>query len=248
MKASAPRVNSNGTGCTVTLTAPKGITTAVNGAEFSVTVKNKSTGAMASKTVTINVTAYSEALPAEKDATPEDKAALPETEAEEEALTEEEELAEGEGTVTYGRARTESGLTQAERRALAEGGYIIAAILPEITTDASGQYDLDVVSLDEAAAEGAELVWFAFPRNAEKSEDDSIAEFYDEAGAEIYAVPESKRVVVSPWLEAEVTYAPVIAVKAPLAGDAKTSLDEAEEGDTVTEQAIEEAAETPAEK
>ena len=251
VKASSPRVNGDGTACTVTLTAAKGISTAINGAKFSVTAKNKSTGAMASKEVAINVAAYSaeEALPAEKDATPEDKAALPESETAEESLTEEEEeLAAGEGTVTYGRARTESGLTQAERRALSEGGYVIAAILPEITTDASGQYDLDVVSLDEAAAEGAELVWFAFPRNAENTEDDSIAEFYDEAGAEIYAVPESKKVVVSPWLEAEVTYAPVIAVKAPLAGDAKTSLDEAEAGDTVTEQAIENAAETPAEK
>ena len=248
VKASRPVVNSEGTACTVTLTAAKGIIKDINGATFSVTAKNKSTGAMATKTVTINVTKYSEALPAEKDATPEDNAALPESETAEEALTEEEELASGEGTVTYGRARTESGLTQAERKALSEGGYVIAAILPEITTDASGQYDLDVVSLDEAAAEGAELVWFAFPRNAENTEDDSIAEFYDEAGAEIYAVPESKKVVVSPWLEAEVTYAPVIAVKAPLAGDAKTSVDEAEEGDTVTEQAIENAIETPAEK
>ena len=225
-----------------------------------VTATNTSTNASTTYKVSIDVTPYdvgTTALPAEKDALPEELAedkelaeetAEEEEVAEEELAAEEEELAAGEGTVTYGRARTESGLTQAERKALSEGGYIIAAILPEITTDESGQYDLDVVSLDEAAAEGAELVWFAFPRNAENTEDDSIAEFYDEAGAEIYAVPESKKVVVSPWLEAEVTYAPVIAVKAPLAGDAKTSLDEAEAGDTVTEQAIENAAETPAEK
>ena len=254
-------------GATLTVTVGKGLSSADISAKdkkngvthfwtvVGVTATNTSTKASTTYKISVDVTPYDAgstgALPEEKDALPEELAEdkeLSEKTAEEEELAEDEELPAGEGRVTYGDVRAESGLTQAERKALSEGGYIIAAILPEITTDESGQYDLDVVSLDEAAAEGAELVWFAFPRNAESTEDDSIAEFYDEAGAEIYAVPESKKVVVSPWLEAEVTYAPVIAVKAPLAGDAKTSLDEAEAGDTVTEQAIENAAETPAEK
>jgi len=59
----------------------------------------------------------------------------------------------------------------------------------------------------------------------------------------VFAVPEARKVVPSPWLEKEVIYAPVIAVKAPSTTDAKTSFDQAQEGDTVTVQAIEEATE-----
>ena len=241
VKASLKAASDN-MSCVVTVTVDKKTKDDIT-PTFTITATNKSTKAVATKEITINVTGYTEV-----EALPEEKTALPESETtEEEALAEEEELEQGEGTVTYGENRAADTLTEAERSALAEGGYIIAAILPEITADESGQYDLDAVSLDEAAPEGGELVWFAFPRNVESSDDDIIAEFYDEAGAEVFAVPEGRKVVPAPWLEAEVTYAPVIAVKAPAAGDAKTSLDGAEEGDKVTEQAVEEAAEKAAE-
>ena len=254
---------------TVTLTIPKGLSSKdipstkktewgnIYKTYFAVAAQNTLTREATTMRVSIDITPYDVtvssggedsgeegnegaqgALPAENDAKPEETAA-------EETLSA-DELPVGEGTVIYGEAREESALTEAERTALSEGGYIIAAILPEITTDESGQYDLAAVSLDEAAPEGYELVWFAFPRRAESSDDDAIAEFYDEAGAEVFAVPEGRKVVPSPWLEKEVTYAPVIAVKAPSAGNAKTSFDQAEEGDTVTVQAIEEAAETTA--
>ena len=81
-------------------------------------------------------------------------------------------------------------------------------------------------------------MWFAFPQGVEASTDDEIAEFFDEAGADIETVPASRKIVVSPWLEAEVTYAPVIVVKAEDADGAKDSLEGAEAGDVVTEEAL----------
>ena len=141
--------------------------------------------------------------------------------------------------------RTVAGLTGAEQTIIDEGGYIIAAILPEITVDVAGQYELEAELAEEAPA-GAELVWFAFPRDAEPSEDDKIADFYDEAGADTTVVPESHKVIVEPWFNPGVTYAPVIAVKAPEATNAKGTLEGVEEGQTVTETALEEAAAAPA--
>gem|GEM_PF-4460961 len=236
--------SSDGSEAVVTVTANKGVSPDIE-ATMAITVTNLSSKASATKEIKIKVAAYVEALPAEKDALPEDKLAEEESS---ELAAEDDELSVGEGTVTYGEARGESTLTEAERKAIADSGYIIAAILPEITADESGQYDLDAVSLDTAAPEGYELVWFAFPRNVESSDDDAIAEFYDEAGAEVFAVPEARKVVPSPWLEKEVIYAPVIAVKAPSAGNAKTSFDQAQEGDTVTVQAIEEATQNSAQE
>ena len=245
----------NGESATVTITVPKGLSSKDIGSKtdkvlhtyFTVTATNTITKAQASMKVSVDITPYD----AGSGSTPSDGSDLPEMRADGEEAAEaeaDEELKQGEGTVTYGDARNDSALTQSELRKIAEGGYIIAAILPEITADDSGQYDLEAVSLDEKAPVDGELVWFAFPRNAEDSEDDLIAEFYDEAGAEVFAVPEGRVVVPAPWLEKDVTYAPVIAVKAPVAGNAKDSLDNAAEGDTVTEKALEEAAEAPAEE
>ena len=238
---------SDGTGCTVTVRADKKISPDLH-TSFVLSVTNQSTKVTVLKVISVDVAQYTEstALPADKDSSEEAETAK-DTLSADKALSG-DELPAGEGTVTYGESRGESALTEAERTALSEGGYIIAAILPEITTDESGQYDLDAVSLDEAAPEGYELAWFAFPRRAESSDDDSIAEFYDEAGAEVFAVPEGRKVIPSPWLEKEVTYAPVIAVKAPSTADAKTSFDHAAEGDTVTVKAIEEAAQKTAEE
>ncbi|MBR0150283.1 MAG: hypothetical protein IJP89_02845, partial [Synergistaceae bacterium] len=253
----AIKAATNGKSATVTVTVPKGITSrdvpssSTDGlihSTFSVTATNTITKEVGDCAIEVVVTPYDgarTALPAEKDALPEEKSDEAETPAEE-AESEEEETAEG--TVSYGAPRTAESLTAEETTAITEAGYIVAAILPEITADADGQYDLEAATLAENVPAGEALVWFAFPRNAEKSDDDNIAEFYDEAGAEITAVPETKTVIASPWLRKDVTYAPVIAVKAPVTSETKDSLDEATEGDTVTEQAIEEATETSADE
>ena len=89
-------------------------------------------------------------------------------------------------------------------------GFVIAAELGEVSADVSGMYEFDV-ELNESAQAGAKMYWAA---NSEKpSEDDAIAEFFSEDGQEIEAVPESKKVSVSVWLNAGVIYRPVIAVK-----------------------------------
>ena len=100
----------------------------------------------------------------------------------------------------------------AETRAIdVDDSYIIAARLPEVSVDVSGMYDFDA-ELSENAPVGAKLYWLAYP-DGEGSDDDEIAEFYDEAGAEIDAVPEGRRISVSVWLNEGVKYSPLIAVK-----------------------------------
>ena len=92
--------------------------------------------------------------------------------------------------------------------------YKIAAVLPEVKTLESGQYDFDVELYDEIES-GAELIWLAFPKDSEPSDDDEISEFYDgETGEEITTVPASHLITVSVWLNEGITYAPIIAVKA----------------------------------
>ncbi|MBQ7543345.1 MAG: putative Ig domain-containing protein [Synergistaceae bacterium] len=112
--------------------------------------------------------------------------------------------------IKFGEPRTAGALTDAERRVIETEGYAIAAVLPEISVNVSGMYDLEA-ELDGKAETGAKLVWLAFAEP--KSEDDGIAEFFDEDGAEIEGVPESHKVTVSVWLNEGTTYRPVIAVK-----------------------------------
>ena len=120
----------------------------------------------------------------------------------------------GEGTLTVGAARTAADLTAEQQAFLAAKGYKVIAVLPEVTADADGQYDLDEAELDEDAPEDAKLIWIPFPKNAEPSEDDEIVDFYDEAGAPVEGVPASHKVIASPWLRENVTYEPVIAIEA----------------------------------
>ena len=148
----------------------------------------------------------------------EETVATPEEETE--ATEEKDERLLGEGDVKIGHERTADSMRDSERQALSKAGYAVAAILPEISVTADGQYDL-VVSIDEEVAAGRELVWFAFPRDVEASEDDEIVDFYDMSGKDTDVVPEDHSLIVSPWFEAEITYAPVIAVKAE-AGDKAT--------------------------
>ena len=151
-------------------------------------------------------------------ALPEDDGALPEVEYTadtEDSIETHEEQAESESeTVIFGKARDSglNGLTQSERDVLERGGYVAAAVLPEVSVTKSGMYDLDAEIFEEIPA-GAEMLWLAFPVDSAGSEDDEIAEFFDEEGQDITGVPESRRVSVSVWLTEGVTYRPVIAVK-----------------------------------
>ena len=130
--------------------------------------------------------------------------AAPEADAESEA--------EEAVTVTIGAPRTVENLTAGQKAFLTEKGYKVIAVLPEISANADGQQDFDV-ELDEDAPEGAKLVYIPFPKNAQPSEDDSIADFYDADGQAIEEVPAEKDITVSPWLRETVTYEPVIAVE-----------------------------------
>ena len=90
--------------------------------------------------------------------------------------------------------------------------YEIIAELPEVKVNESGMYDFEV-SADESVNAGRKLIWFAMPQTAEPSSDDEIAEFYDESGKEIEILPDNHKFNVSAWLNENVTYKPVIAVK-----------------------------------
>ncbi|MBQ7154130.1 MAG: putative Ig domain-containing protein [Synergistaceae bacterium] len=125
---------------------------------------------------------------------------------------EEEELELEESGLRIGAERSAGDIGQAEQEAIAREGYTVIAVLPEIRADSDGMYDFDVELIEDAEV-GRSMVWLAFPQDAEASEDDGIAEFFDENGAEISAVPSSRKVKVSVWLREGVTYAPVIAVK-----------------------------------
>ena len=95
---------------------------------------------------------------------------------------------------------------------MAENGYKVIAVLPEISANVEGQQDFDV-ELDEDAPEGEKMVYIPFPKDVEETEDDLIVDFYDETGSPIEEVPAEKDIVAAPWLRADVVYQPVIAVK-----------------------------------
>ena len=88
--------------------------------------------------------------------------------------------------------------------------YLVAAELPVISVDEEGLYDF-TVELSNETPEGAELIYMA--NSSEPSEDDEIVEFYDEDGAEISTVPASRKIIIAIWLNKNVIYSPVIAVK-----------------------------------
>ncbi|MBQ7594850.1 MAG: putative Ig domain-containing protein, partial [Synergistaceae bacterium] len=112
-----------------------------------------------------------------------------------------------EPVITFGAERD---LSQNEREKLITEGYIVAEILPELTVNESGIYDIDF-ELDESVPVGAKLFWFA--NSSQPSSDDEFAEFYDDTGAEIEEVPENHIITVAVWLNKGVNYSPVIAVK-----------------------------------
>ena len=88
--------------------------------------------------------------------------------------------------------------------------YIVVAELGEISRDVAGMYDFEV-ELPDSVSAGSELIYIA---NSERpSDDDEIAEFFDDTGKEITAVPESRKITLSVWLNEGVVYSPAIAVK-----------------------------------
>ena len=88
------------------------------------------------------------------------------------------------------------------------GEYIFP--LGEISCDVPGMYDFSL-ELPDYVPEDSELVYAA---NSESpSDDDDIAEFFDDTGEEISAVPASRKIIISIWLNEGVIYKPVIVVK-----------------------------------
>lgn len=150
----------------------------------------------------------------------EEKSSLPEKESESEAVNENENTeSESQAQESDSESKPESAITFGETRTaipqiseLDGKGYTVAAILPEVSVNVSGMYDISVTLYDNVP-EGAKIFWFAYPEESGKSEDDEIAEFYDDAGAEIDTVPSSRKITVSAWLNEGVKYYPVIAVK-----------------------------------
>ena len=123
-----------------------------------------------------------------------------------------ESESEEANSVTIGTPRTFADLSAEQKVFLSAKGYAVIAVMPEITANLEGQQDF-AVELDEDSPEGAELVYIPFPKNAQETEDDNIADFYDSEGAFIERVPAEKDIVVCPWLREGVTYEPVIAAK-----------------------------------
>lgn len=103
----------------------------------------------------------------------------------------------------------QTGLTSGQKAFIESRGYVVVAVLPEILAKFDGQQDLDV-ELEENAPVGAKLMWLALPQNSEQSEDDEIADFWDEDGEPIETVPSGRKIVVSAWLRKNVIYRPLI--------------------------------------
>ena len=213
ISAAIKAVDKPGTSATLTITAAKKFTgtgnTTSDTVEISVT--NSNTKAVGTKTFDINVIAYNAA---EDTALPENENDLsdPELKTEDEQEQKDDESPSGLGTLTLGTARNIAGLSAAQRAFIQGNGYTVAAVLPELSADVSGQYDIPV-TLYDAAPVGASMFWLAYPSNADPSEDDEIIDFYDTEGGDITTVPENREIIASPWLRENVIYAPVIIVK-----------------------------------
>ena len=90
------------------------------------------------------------------------------------------------------------------------GGYIVVAVLPEISVDVSGMHEFGI-ALSDDVPQGAELVYVA--NSDSPSDDDEIAEFFDAEGEPITAVPENRLITLSVWLNPHALYKPIIAIK-----------------------------------
>lgn len=86
-------------------------------------------------------------------------------------------------------------------------GYILVAELGTVSSDTAGMHEF-VVALADDAPEGWKLLYMA--GSDDPSDDDEIAEFYDESGEEIFTVPEGREITVSVWLNPGTVYKPRI--------------------------------------
>lgn len=201
-------LTANGNTATLTGTVPAKkttVTVTVENSENKLTKKVEITPSAATSAKNGDALDYAEDYDAEDYEVPEDSLenSLPE-------IT--EDINSDESTITFGEPRNDSESLNSQRAVLEEEGYEVAAVLPEIKATVSGMYDLEI-TLDETVDAGKELLWFAFPKNAEETDDDEIAEFYDDEGEEINEVPESRKITVSVWLNEGVIYEPVIGVR-----------------------------------
>ena len=111
--------------------------------------------------------------------------------------------------VVFGTPRTTGQLTAEQKAFIERKGYVVVAVLPEVMSEAEGQHELPA-ELFEDAPLGAKLVYLPFPKDVPETEDDRIADFYDEDGTPIDEVPSGRSITVDAWLRAGVTYEPVI--------------------------------------
>ncbi len=114
------------------------------------------------------------------------------------------------GVVNFGAERSIESLGSKEFDELE--GYIVAAVLPEISVTESDMYDFEIDIAPEIEA-GKELTWFAFAKNRAKNTDDEIAEFFKVDGSETNKTTADHKIIVSVWLNVGDIYEPVIAVK-----------------------------------
>ena len=135
-----------------------------------------------------------------------------------------------QSSITFGKNRSLSSI-QADKnspssealRKLSDGGYVIAAVLPEVQVTKDGMYDFSI-SLDKSVPEGSKLLWRSMPLNGEDiSDDDGGAVFRNSEGAEISEIPNGHEVSVSAWLRAGITYGPVVAAKTAGNSEVKVS-------------------------
>ena len=112
--------------------------------------------------------------------------------------------------VNFGEARSIKSLGKNELDALEN--YTIAAVMPTLNVTESGLYDFEIELVPEIEA-GKELSYFAFAQNRDKNSDDEFAEFFALDGEQITKTTEEHKILITIWLNAEDTYAPVIAVK-----------------------------------
>ena len=189
------------------------------GGTFSFTLTAENKAGHDSKTFTINITGGSTTPKTESEdeqITPESQDIPPESEPKSQDVPVIKKV-----VISEGQPRDLSSLTIGELAAITSAGGVIAAILPEITTNDSAFYTPESidsfanVKISDDVPAGWTLVWNAFTRGSsdalsiKDAEDDNV-QFTDQEGRIVITVPEDHVVNISAWLDADVVYAPVL--------------------------------------
>ena len=187
------------------------------GGTFSFTLSAENKAGHDSKTFTVNITGGSTPPKTESEdepVNPESQDIPPEPESQDIPVIKKVVISEGQ-------PRDISSLTIGELAAITSAGGVIAAILPEITTNDSAFYTPESidsfanVKISDDVPAGWTLVWNAFTRensdalSIKDAEDDNV-QFTDQEGRIIITVPDDHVVNISAWLDADVIYAPVL--------------------------------------